>query len=307
MATQTKRNTTKTVKQINHLVIATSSRALFNLSESHQIYKTKGVEAYRCSQEKNEKKILTPGVGFMMIKKLLNLSSEETPIDVVLLSRNSAETGLRVFNSIAHYKLNITRAAFTRGAPVSDYLRAFKSDLFLSSNYKDVKTALNSGFAAADIVMSKTKKCANKSKQLRIAFDGDAVIFSDEAETVHQVSGLDAFEKSEQKSANMPLNPGPFKAFLESLQKLQSTFPEENNPIRTALVTARSTKTQKRVIHTMKKWGIRIDETFFLGGMDKAEILEAFAADIFFDDQKQHCQNTKDSVSTAHVPFGVMN
>ncbi|RUM78094.1 MAG: 5'-nucleotidase [Candidatus Thioglobus sp.] len=246
------------------LVIAISSRALFDLDESHQIFKEHGVEAYAKHQEENEEVVLKPGVGFTLVKKLLNLNTKQNPIDVILLSRNSADTGLRIFNSIEHYGLNISRAAFTRGESTHNLVGAFEADLFLSSNYQDVQKALESGFAAASIVGSGSND--SHDAQLRIAFDGDAVIFSDEAEKIYQEKGIEAFEENEKKSANVELKAGPFKCFLKSLHKIQSAFPVEDNPIRTALVTARSAPSHKRVIHTMREWGIRIDESFFLGG-----------------------------------------
>jgi 5'-nucleotidase len=289
----------------NKLVIAISSRALFDLDESHQIFKQQGVEAYAEHQEANEEVILTPGVGFSLVKKLLALNTKQNPIDVILLSRNSADTGLRIFNSIEHYGLNISRAAFTRGESTHNLVGAFKADLFLSSNYKDVQKTLKSGFAAASIVGSGFNN--SHKTQLRIAFDGDAVIFSDESEKIFQEKGINAFEENERNSANIELKAGPFKSFLKSLHKIQSAFPEKNNPIRTALVTARSAPSHKRVIHTMRKWGIRIDESFFLGGLDKGIFLKEFGADIFFDDQHSHCQSAAQYVPTGHVPNGISN
>lgn len=288
------------------LVVAISSRALFDLDESHKIYKEKGVKAYAKHQQENENVVLEPGVGFTLVKKLLALDSKKTPIDVILLSRNSADTGLRIFNSIEHYALTIERAAFTRGEPTHALLDAFKADLFLSSHYQDVQKALKSGFAAASIVGAGSKEGAHK-KQLRIAFDGDAVLFSDEAEKIYQEQGIEAFKKNEKNSANIELKSGPFKCFLKSLHDIQSSFPEEDNPIRTALVTARGAPSHKRVIHTMRAWGIRIDESFFLGGLDKGLFLKKFGADIFFDDQHKHCQSAAQYVSTGHVPNGVIN
>ncbi len=287
------------------LVIAISSRALFDLDESHQIFKEHGVEAYAQHQEENEEIILKPGVGFSLVKKLLALNTKKNPIDVILLSRNSADTGLRIFNSIEHYGLNISRAAFTRGESTHNLVGAFEADLFLSSNYQDVQKALESGFAAASIVGSSSNN--SDDAQLRIAFDGDAVIFSDEAEKIYQEKGIEAFEENERNSANIELKAGPFKCFLKSLHKIQSDFPIENNPIRTALVTARSAPSHKRVIHTMRKWGIRIDESFFLGGLDKGIFLKEFGADIFFDDQHKHCQSASQYVPTGHVPSGIIN
>ena len=297
--------TKKLKKEKNKLVIAISSRALFNLDHSHQLFKDKGIEAYAKHQQENENVILDPGVGFTLVKKLLQLNSRKTPIDVILLSRNSADTGLRIFNSIEHYSLNISRAAFTRGESTHPFVSAFEADLFLSSNYNDVQKALQSGYAAASIIESKSNN--SHPSQLRIAFDGDAVIFSDDSERIFQEHGLEAFHENEKLSENIELKAGPFKSFLVSLQKIQSTFPEENNPIRTALVTARSAPSHKRVIHTMREWGIRIDESFFLGGLEKGIFLREFAADIFFDDQQQHCNSASQYVPTGHVPSGIKN
>ena len=297
--------TKKLKKEKNKLVIAISSRALFNLDLSHQIFKDEGIEAYAKHQQENENVVLDPGVGFTLVKKLLQLNRKKTPIDVILLSRNSADTGLRIFNSIEHYGLNISRAAFTRGESTHPFVGAFEADLFLSSNYNDVQKALQSGYAAASIVESKSNN--SHPSQLRIAFDGDAVIFSDESERIFQEQGLEAFHENEKRSENIELKAGPFKSFLVSLQKIQSTFPEENNPIRTALVTARSAPSHKRVIHTMREWGIRIDESFFLGGLEKGIFLREFAADIFFDDQQQHCNSASQYVPTGHVPSGIKN
>ena len=287
------------------LVIAISSRALFDLDKSHQIYKQHGVKAYAQHQQENENLVLQPGVGFSLVKKLLALNTEKNPIDVILLSRNSADTGLRIFNSIEHYGLNICRAAFTRGESTHNLVGAFEADLFLSSNYKDVQKSLQLGFAAASIVGSSSQN--THPTQLRIAFDGDAVIFSDESEKIYQEKGIEAFVENERTAANVELKAGPFKRFVKSLHKIQSSFCETNNPIRTALVTARSAPSHKRVIHTMRQWGIRIDESFFLGGLDKGIFLKQFGADIFFDDQHQHCQSASQYVSTGHVPSGVRN
>ena len=205
----------KEKKEKNKLVIAISSRALFNLDLSHQIFKDEGIEAYAKHQQENENVILEPGVGFTLVKKLLQLNSKKTPIDVILLSRNSADTGLRIFNSIEHYGLNISRAAFTRGESTHPFVGAFEADLFLSSNYNDVQKALQSGYAAASIVESKSNN--SHPSQLRIAFDGDAVIFSDESERIFQEQGLEAFHENEKRSENIELKAGPFKSFLVSL------------------------------------------------------------------------------------------
>lgn len=286
------------------LIVAVSSRTIFNLDESHKIYKKRGVKAYAEHQQKNENVVLKPGVGFNLVKKLISLNSKEAPIDVILLSRNSAETGLRIFNSIEEYNLNISKAVFTRGNKASPYITAFEADLFLSNNQEDVKKTLKSGFAAASIINTSNFKNSHH-KQLRIAFDGDAVIFSDESEKIFQKKGLKAFNDNEATYANIELKAGPFKPFLKSLQKIQAKFPEEDNPIRTALVTARGSPSHKRVINTLRKWGIRIDEAFFLDGLDKTMFLKEFGADIFFDDRYQNCNSAAKYVPAGHVPNNI--
>ena len=224
---------------------------------------------------------------------------------MVLVSRNSADTGLRVFNSIQHYGLAISRAAFSGGRNPHPYLNAFGCDLFLSTHADDVRSALDAGFAAATILSGGTRRAENK--ELRIAFDGDAVLFSDEAERVYQSGGIEAFQSLERESARSPLRGGPFKGFLEALNLLQREFPDDACPIRTALVTARSAPAHERVIRTLRDWDIRLDESLFLGGLDKSAFLEAFAADVFFDDQAGHCERARQVVATGHVPHGISN
>lgn len=287
------------------LVVAISSRALFDLDESHQVYEAEGVEKYRLYQIQHENEILQPGVAFNLVKKLLNLNKKEPLVEVILLSRNSADTGLRVFNSIQHYNLNIIRAAFSSGESPYKYNTAFHSHLFLSANPDDVRHALDAGAAAATIHPSQAN--GNNSDELRIAFDGDSVLFSDEAERIYQASGLEVFAANEKATANTPLGGGPFKGFLAALQELQNKFPASQCPIRTALVTARSAPAHERVIKTLRAWNIRIDEALFLGGLSKGEFLKAFNADFFFDDQPGHCLSASEHVATAHVPHGVVN
>ncbi|MGZ8271980.1 MAG: 5'-nucleotidase [Methylophilus sp.] len=290
------------------LVVAISSRALFDLAESHQVFETDGIEAYCKYQITREDDPLPPGIAFNMVKKLLALNQRDPNrprVEVILLSRNSADTGLRVFNSIQHHKLNISRAAFTRGKNTSAYASAFGAHLFLSADVGDVKQALDSGLAAATILPSNVRR--NDDLELRIAFDGDAVIFSDEAEIIYQKQGLDAFTESETKAAKTPLSGGPFKNFLAMLHQIQSEYPSDASPIRTALVTARSAPAHERVIRTLRDWDIRIDEAIFLGGLDKGPFLKAFDADIFFDDQSRHCDSARQHVATGHVPSGIKN
>ncbi|MFT3741710.1 MAG: 5'-nucleotidase [Gammaproteobacteria bacterium] len=281
------------------LTIAVSSRALFNLDDSNTLYDQQGIEAYRRYQIAHENEVLAPGVAFPLIKKLLALNQTEHLVEVILLSRNSADTGLRVFNSIEHYQLNITRAAFTNGRSPYAYISAFGAHLFLSANPEDVKQALQTGCAAATILPSHIDPAQGNSQELRLAFDGDSVLFSNESEQVYQTQGLEAFTAQEKDSAHLPLADGPFKGFLMALQTLQS---QSTLPIRTALVTARGAPAHERVIRTLRAWDIRIDEALFLGGIPKGDFLKAFGADIFFDDQTGHCDSARQHVATGHVP-----
>lgn len=290
------------------LVVAISSRALFDLDESHAVFEQQGLEAYCRYQIAHEESLLDPGVAFPLVHKLLALNDPDPSnprVEVILLSRNSADTGLRVFNSIKEHQLRITRAAFTEGASPYRYAQAFGAQLFLSAAAEDVKKALEAGLAAATIIPS--ERGSNPSPQLRIAFDGDAVLFSDEAERVFKSSGLAAFQASEQAAARDPLSGGPFKPFLAALHAIQADFPQAVSPIRTALITARSAPAHERVIRTLRAWNIRIDEALFLGGLDKGSFLQAFGADIFFDDQHSHCDSARRHVATGHVPHGVAN
>lgn len=290
------------------LIIAISSRALFDLDASHHIFETEGKDAFCRYQIEHEDEILNPGLGFMLVEKFLaiNKSFPKSPlVEIILLSQNSADTGLRIFNSIRHYKLDITRAAFTSGRSPYSYISAFSAHLFLSTNANDVIKALDSGFAAATIVSGTTE---HHSKQLRIAFDGDSVLFSDESERIYQQQGLEAFTENERNEAKVPLSDGPFKNFLRTLELIQTHFDPQESPIRTALVTARAAPTHERVVRTLRSWGIRIDEALFLGGLPKGAFLNAFGADIFFDDQQGHCASaTEHKITAAHVPHGVVN
>ena len=262
------------------LVVAISSRALFDLDESHRIFETKGKEAFCHYQIAREDEALEPGVAYSLVKKLLAINrkiSGPPLVEVILLSRNSADTGLRVFNSIQTHDLSITRAAFTSGHPPYGYIPAFGAQLFLSTNSDDVIKTLDAGYAAATIFPSTTG--SNKNGQLRIAFDGDAVLFSDESERIYQSRGLEAFAENEKAEARKPLTGGPFKKFLGALHHIQTRFETQDAPIRTALVTARAAPAHERVVRTLRAWKIRIDEALFLGGMNKGEFLAAFGAE----------------------------
>ena len=290
------------------LIVAISSRALFDLSESHSVFESEGLAAYSRFQISRENEFLKPGEAFRLVKKLLTLNADKLNhqgVEVILVSRNSADSGLRIFNSIEYHGLDIERAVFTNGESPFRYMKAIGTDLFLSGHADDVRQALQAGFASAMILSG--AKDRPDGDQLRIAFDGDAVLFSDEAEKVYQAEGLEVFSQQEKQRAETPLPDGPFKPLMQALQNIQSAYPIENNPIRTALVTARSAPAHKRVILTLRKWGIRIDEALFLGGKPKGPYLAAFGADIFFDDQQVHCDSAREHVATGHVPNGVRN
>jgi 5'-nucleotidase len=291
------------------LTVAISSTVLFDLSTSNDIYEDQGLEAYRRYQIAQEDTVLTPGEGFYLVEKLLNINNllGKPKVEIILLSRNSADTGLRVFNSIKAHGLDITRAAFSGGQSPYRYINAFNCDLFLSSNAEDVRQALNQNVAAATLMGRNKTQPGAEHEVLKLAFDGDSVLFSDEAEMVYQTQGLEAFSESELNQANRELGGGPFKAFLGALHKLQNEFPQGESPIRTALVTARGAPAHERVIRTLRAWDIRLDESLFLGGMDKTEFLRAFEADIFFDDHAAHCERAADHIPTGHVPHGIVN
>ena len=292
-----------------HLTVGISSRALFDLRESNQVYEDSGLEAYRQYQIAHEDQPLAPGEGFPLVQKLLNINTMlgSERVEVILLSRNSADTGLRIFNSIQAHGLGISRAAFCGGDRPYRYVRAFNCDLFLSTHSDDVQHALQHGIAAATLLGQAARPGTGADATLRMAFDGDSVLFSDEAERVFQEDGLDAFSAREQALAAKALEGGPFRAFLSALHNLQKEFTPDACPIRTALVTARSAPAHERVIRTLRAWDVRLDESLFLGGMDKTEFLRAFGADIFFDDQPGHVERASDAVAAGHVPHGVVN
>ena len=292
------------------LVVAITARALFHMEDSHALFEREGIAAFADHQRRHEDDILHPGIAFPLVRKLLALnagSAEDAPrVEVILLSRNSSDTGLRVFNSIQHHRLDIRRATFTAGAPVWPYIKPFGAQLLLSANPESVRAALAAGVAAATILPERASE--PRQRQLRIAFDGDAVIFGDESERVSREQGLEAFGAHERARAHEPLSGGPFRGFLAALHDLQEAFPAgEASPIRTALVTARSAPAHERVIRTLREWDVRLDEALFLGGRDKGPFLEAFGADIFFDDQQSHCESARQHVATGHVPSGVAN
>jgi 5'-nucleotidase len=287
------------------LKIGISSRALFDLNESHKIFKEKGIEEYAKYQRHNENSLLEKGVAFALVEKLLRMNKPKDKIvEVILLSRNSSDTGLRIFNSIEKNKLDITRAVFSGGESPFPYVDALDIDLFLSADVNDVKMAIEKNIAAAHILTDNYQP--SESDELRIGFDADAVIFSDESEVTFKKKGLKKYLK-EEGASKKPMNPGPFNGFLKKLNIIQSKFSVSKCPIRIALVTARAAPAHKRVINTLRKQNIRIDETFFLGGLPKGKFLKGFSADIFFDDLTENCLEATSHVSTGHVPYGINN
>lgn len=289
------------------LVVGVSSRALFDLEEENKIFEEQGVEAYSKYQKEHENDVLKPGIAFHLVKALLNLKLEDKSlVEVIIMSKNSSETSLRIFNSVKHYNLNITRAALVSGNPIHPYLNAFKTDLFLSANESDVQEAINANVAAGLICNCSSLPISQNDpvEQIRIAFDGDAVIFSDESEKIFKAEGLEAFTKHEEENAKNPLPEGPFAKLLKTISTVQKQFSNrEIKPIRTALVTARAAPAHERVIRTLQAWEVTIDEAFFLGGVQKSEVLSAFGAHIFFDDQDVHLDPASKHVPSAKVLY----
>ncbi|TVQ39752.1 MAG: 5'-nucleotidase [Spirochaetaceae bacterium] len=290
----------------DYLVIAVTSRALFDLELENRIFEQQGLQAYRAYQLERQDEVLRPGVAYDLVRKILALNQLpqlQRQVEVVIVSRNNVECALRISTSLEHYDLPITRSAWTSGTPLSHYLGAFDVDLFLSADPGDVQAAINGGIAAARILPDVVRHTRPDSPQIRIAFDGDAVLFADESERVFQEHGLEAFLEHERANARRPLPDGPFARLLRNLALMQAGFDPQTQPIRTALVTARSSPAHERVIRTFAAWNVRIDEAFFLGGMSKQAIIAAFAPDLYFDDQDVHCQASSGVAPTGQVPW----
>ena len=290
----------------NKLVIGISSRALFDSEAENKIYEEQGLDAYIKYQVEHEKDILKPGTAFPLIKALHNLNvGDERLVEIIIMSKNSADTSLRIFNSIKYYGLDITRAALVDGSKIAPYLNAFSTDLFLSANKEDVQEAIDGGIAAGLICGHDNLSISPDETvdQIRIAFDGDAVIFSDESELIYKSQGLKAFDEHETENALNPMAEGPFAKLLRMISMVQSQFKGKKVPIRTALITARCAPAHERVIRTLRAWNVRIDESFFLGGVPKADVLHAFGAHIFFDDQFAHTDTASKLVPAAWVPL----
>lgn len=296
---------------LNKMVIGISARALFDLTAEHEIYEKEGVKAYCEYQITHEQEPLKPGPGFGLIRSLLGLNGQQGSelVEVIIMSHNSPDTSLRVFNTIRYYGLPITRAVLVSGASLAPYLSAFHTDLYLSADEEDVQCAIDSGIAAG-IICTEGKGAFQEGADdqqggIRIAFDGDAVLFTDESERIFKEKGLHAFEENEEQNAQNPLAEGPFANFLKKLSDMQKLLIENGGecPIRTALVTSRSAPAHERVIRTLRAWNVHVDEAFFLGGLEKKAVLKAFGAQIFFDDQSVHTQSAAQEVPAARVPY----
>lgn len=291
----------------NVLVIGVSSRALFNLEKENQIFEEQGIKGYRAYQQDNENSLLERGTAFHLVKNLLNLNdlADEKIVEVVIMSRNSPETGVRMLNSIKKYSLNITRMALTGGKPLSEYIKGFSVDLFLSRDLSDVQKIIDSNSCAAALIYDPPKEFREEGNEVKIAFDADAVVFSEDSELRNKTEGLDAFHKYESDHEDEPLKEGPFAQLLVKLSKIQDHLPEsiEVTPLRLAIVTARNAPSHMRVIKTLRKWGVYVDEAYFLGGLPKHEILKAFGAHIFFDDQDAHLEKASDTTPSGRVPY----
>lgn len=300
------------------LVIGLASSALFDLTESDEIFRQKGENAYRKYQEENQNNPFKKGVAFPFIEKLLSINEiepDDPPIEVMLLSRNDPDTGFRVMNSIEHYKLSITRALFLQGKDPSVYISPLCIDLFLSANETDVKQAIRAGYPAGQVLKKQNNYIDSlNDPELRIALDFDGVIVNDEAEKVYKNGGIQAFHEYETDNKELAHQPGPLKGFLEklsSIQKKEKIFMEINPTyipkLRISIVTARNAPSHKRVINTMRAWNITINEAFFLGGIEKSHILKVLNPHIFFDDQKIHLDPTAEVLPSVHIPFGIRN
>ncbi|MNW27843.1 5'-nucleotidase [compost metagenome] len=298
----------------NKFVIAVASSALFDLTESDRVFQEEGEAAYRKYQREHEHEILAHGVAYPLIKRLLSINTaEDQLVEVILLSRNDPDTGLRVFKSIEHYGLSISRAVFVAGSNPFKYMAAFNATLFLSGNPDDVKEAVEHGYPAGCMYPSDYIDDEHDN-EIRIAFDFDGIIADDSAESIFQQGALDQFHSHEKELASLPLPAGPLSRFFTEISKLQQKeiLKNQNDPdykprIRIAIATARNAPAHERMISTLRKLDIRIDEAFFLGGVEKIRVLNVFKPHIFFDDQVGHIEGVARIFPSVHVPFGAVN
>ena len=287
------------------LVVGVSTRALFDLEKENEVFENEGIEAFRKHQLDNEEQLLKPGTAFYLVQSLLQLNkiANKKIVEVVVMSRNSPETGVRVLNSIQKHDLDITRVALTGGEPLAPYIDAFYIDLFLSKDDRDVQTVIDSKECAAALLYAPPTAFNPKDARVKIAFDADAVLFSEESEYRYKTEGMEPFHQYEKKHENDPLAEGPFAKLLIKLSKIQEHLPTriEHSPLRLAIVTARNAPSHMRVIKTLRKWNVYVDEVYFLGGLAKDKILEAFGAHIFFDDQDTHLDGASKVVPSGKV------
>jgi 5'-nucleotidase len=287
------------------LRIGISTRALFDLEKENALFEREGPEAYDRHQIENERVPLGPGSGFRLIRGLLALNEHlpaDEKVEVVIMSRNSADVSIRVFESCRALGLTIQAGAFTSGRPLSDYLRAYDVDLFLSRNQPDVQAAIDVGTASA-IVLDTPAYLPGASTDVRIAFDADCVLVSEESERIYKSQGLEAFEQYEREKAHMPIPPGPHARLLRTLSKVQKRLGPRSHLLRVAIVTARGYPSHERLIRTLRSWEVRVDEAFFMNGNPKDKVLEAFGADMFFDDQEKHLGPASALVPSSRVPY----
>ncbi len=289
------------------LVIGVSSRSLFNLEEENKIFESEGIVGYRKYQLDREHETLQKGTAFHLVQSLLHLNetAKKRIVEVVIMSRNSPETGIRIMNSVVEYNLDITRMAFSGGEPLAPYIDAFDIDLFLSKDLKDVQSVIDSKKSAAAYIYEPPTEFKPLDNRVKIAFDADAVLFSDDSELRYKTEGIDAFHKYEQEHQDDPLEEGPFAKLLIKLSKIQEEMPPpiELSPLRLAIVTARNAPSHMRVIKTLRKWRVYVDEAYFLGGLSKDAVLKAFGAHIFFDDQEVHLSESSKVVPSGKVPY----
>lgn len=299
------------------LVVGLSTNALFDLREEDRIFREEGVEAYKKFQVENRDKVIEKGLAFSFARRLLNINNmfpKERPVEVVLLSKNSPETGLRVFNSVKEYGLDISRAAFTSGRSPFEYIPAYNIALFLSTDKEDVRLAIEKNYPAG-IILNTEVHDDESDNELRIAFDFDGVLADDAAEKIYQKHGdIEEFHNNEKSLSNDPLNPGLMLDFFKKLSFFQKLEEKEyikdksyRKIIRTAIITARNAPAHERAIKTLESWNVNVDEMFFLGGIEKRRILEVFRPHLFIDDQMSHLDQSINNIPLVHIPFGVIN
>ncbi len=292
----------------NVLVIGVSSRALFDLEKENEVFRKQGIDAYSKYQLDNEDVLLEPGTAYPLIKNLLDLNkySEKPLVEVIVMSKNSPDTGVRMLNSIQEHKLDITRIALSGGEPLYPYIKAYDIDLFLSKEEEDVQAVIDEGVSAAALLYPPPSEYSSLDSRVKIAFDADAVLFSEESELRYKQHGMAAFHKYESEHKDEPLKEGPFTKLLIKLSNIQNHIRENGispSPLRLAIVTARNAPSHMRVINTLREWNVYVDEAFFLGGLAKDNVLRAFGAQIFFDDQDTHLKSSSIVVPSGRVPY----